>query len=278
MVYIPTQDQISVIPDFNSFFRAPRDTYILVSQIANSARLNAGIEDRAYIWKTIRAIAASPWNKSHIKYAVTGYENYNIQGPQYNQKYGIEPLAQPNSGNEYPVLWIPDPDNALDPETIYPANVNLTTLETQREIPLSVIEEIADVSRPVIILEPTTTEAAEIALSISDLPTQSEAAVIQEAAAIATDAQNILADPSASEAEKIAAIEAIAELARDAGAMDEQMEAEKDTAISIIEAQAQEKTGAQATPYISTLNTGGSSGLEALGPLMLSYLVASIAG
>jgi len=303
MVYIPTQEQISDIPAFNSFFRAPRDSYILVSQIANSARKNSGYEgDRTYIWKTIRAIAASPWNQSHIQYSDNGYENYNIEGPQYSKRYSIEPLAQPGSGNEYPVLWIPDPDNPLDPGAIFEPQIMpipggdeitytpeeyQTDLETEpivmdeihiegeREIPLEIIEEIVDPEREKIVIEPLTDDAMQAALDVDQIVTESEAETIEAAADLASEASAILEDPYANAEMKKQAIETIAELAKESGIPPEEIDAEKDTALAILDAQEAEKTGPGATPIISAVDpiVKQKGGLEAVG---LSFLVAAI--
>jgi hypothetical protein len=274
-MYIPTQEQISDVPEFNSFFRAPKGSYPLVSRIATSARQNAGIEESSYTWKTIRAIAASPWNRSHIKYSKTGYENYNIEGPQYTARYSLEPLAQPGSGNNFPVMWIPDPDNPLDPDIILQANVNIQA-EAVKEIPLDVIEEVANPTRPVIIIEPETAEAAEIALSIDDLPTDKEAAVIEAAAALATDAQNILADPNATGSEKRAAVEAIAEMVADSGAVDPiALEAEKQEAMEAIDAFEETRIELETAPIYTQTDDPAAPGMAAiLGPLLTMALLA----
>ena len=274
-MYIPTLDQISEVPEFNSFFRAPQGNSPLVSRIASSARRNAGIEDSSYTWKTIRAIAASTWNRSHIKYSSKGYENYNIEGPQYTARYGLEPLAQPGTGNNFPVMWIPDPDNPMEPDAILQANVNIQAQE-EKQIPIEVIEEIADPSRPIVIIEPETAEAAEIALTIDELATDKEAAVIESVANLATDAQNILADPNASATEKKAAIEAIADMVIESGAVDPiAVEAEKQQAIEAIDAYDVEQM--QELPPIITPfgpDQAGTGLASTLGPLLTMALLA----
>jgi hypothetical protein len=317
MVYIPDQSEISDVPAYNSFFRAPRSESPLVSQISNAARKNAGIDDTRYIWKGIRAIAASPWNQSHIAYSDRGYENYNIEGPQYSKRYSLEPLAPPGSGSDYPVMWIPDPDNPLDPSAIFPpAPIDevmpipggdpitwgpdeieappgpITTPEeflpvpvepvTVREISEEVIQEIADPNREVIVIEPMTAEAQDIALSVPDLPTDKQADLIIEAAEIATDAQNILADPLATESEKKQAIEAIAELAESAGVDAAEIAVEKQEFLDALDAQADETTGPDATPIIETLPLTIIEGQvpkksAAVPIVLLSYLGALIA-
>lgn len=117
--YSPTPDQIkSTAPRFNTFYRPKKDRTIYVVQIANVARKAAGLPaDQTN--ETVEAIAASSWNKSHIKYAPTGYESYGIQGPQFNKRYSSDPLATVGSGNEYPVLWVTDPDDPKEPEDVY---------------------------------------------------------------------------------------------------------------------------------------------------------------
>ena len=117
-MYVPRVEEIKTVPRFASFYRPEPGTDLLIAQIADRAR-NAAGKDDSYRWRTIRAIAASPWNRSHIEYGTRFYENYNIEGPQWLKKCGPDPLAQPGTGNLYPVLWIPDPDSALEPDQVF---------------------------------------------------------------------------------------------------------------------------------------------------------------
>jgi len=220
-LYVPTPEMILDTPMFNSFYRAPSNVSILVSNIANQARNQAG-KDRSYIWKTIRAMCGSIWNKSHIEYSTRGYENYNIEGIQYLKKYSPDPLSLPGSGTQYPVVWIPDPDLPLEPSTIFAPMETVTVPVKEKDIPLEVIEEIVDPQREVIYLEPINQEAAEIAASIETLPTQSEAAVIQDAVNLSEQAKEILEDPFASNAEKEAALNNFIDMAEQGELLDEQ--------------------------------------------------------
>jgi hypothetical protein len=269
VLYVPTPEMILDVPMFNSFYRAPSNVSILVSNIANQARNNAGL-DRSYIWKTIRAMCGSIWNKSHIEYSTRGYENYNIEGIQYSKKYGSDPLALPGSGTQYPVVWIPDPDSPLEPSAIFAPMETVSVPIKEKEIPLDVIEEIVDPQREVIYIEPITQEAAEIAASVESLPTQSEAAVIQEAVNLSTQAKEILEDPYATDAEKEAAINNFIQLAEEGELLDEKelLEA-KGAAIAIQEARQEDQAVQEAISQ-----TKEPSAFDALAPLLASFLAA----
>jgi hypothetical protein len=208
-MYIPTTEEIITRgPRFNSFFRAPNNVSKLVSQIANVARQNEGL-DSSYTFKTVQAIAMSPWNH-HILYDLRGYENYGFEGPQYTKDYSLEPLAAPGTGNNYPVIWIPDPDSPLEPGQLFepqaipePApgfdEIAWTPPEIQQmaydpePLPEEIVSELADPTRQTIVLEPLTQEAQEIALANPKTPEQKAAAVMEISdLALAAD----LADPT----------------------------------------------------------------------------------
>lgn len=207
-------------PTFNSFYRAPRDVSKLVSQIANVARQNEGL-DTSYIFKTVKAIAFSPWNQ-HILYDINGYENYGFEGPQYTKIYSLEPLAAPGTGNNYPVIWIPDPDQPLEPEQIFePQSINDQLPEYQIEpiayeqepLPADVVAEMLDTSRETLILEPLTQEAMEIAMANPALPTEIDAELIDIAYALSENAAAILESPYSTPEQKAAAVMEISDLA-----------------------------------------------------------------
>lgn len=105
-------------PRFGTFYRPERDRSVLVAQIADVARKAAG-KDQSYISKTVRAIAASSWNQSHTRYTGQGYQAYNTEGPLYNKKYSTDPRSKYGSGNQYPVLWVPNPDTLAEPEATF---------------------------------------------------------------------------------------------------------------------------------------------------------------
>jgi len=65
----------------------------------------------------VKAIAGSTWNRSHIRYATTGYEPYKIEGPQNTGNYDPNnPLSTYGSGKEYPTYWLPPLDTKAEPE------------------------------------------------------------------------------------------------------------------------------------------------------------------
>jgi len=273
-LYVPSPEMISEVARFNTFYRAPSNVSVLVSNIANQARNQEG-KDRSYIWKTIRAMCASIWNKSHIEYSTRGYENYNIEGIQYLKKYGSDPLALPNTGNMYPVIWIPDPDMPLEPSAIFAPMPSVTVPIKEKDIPLEVIQEVVDPQREVIYIEPITQEAADIAASVETLPTQSEAAVIQEAVNLSEQAKEILEDPFATDAEKEAAINSFIELAEQGDLLDEQeLQEAKGAVLAIQEAKEIDQIQKEAG-----LTPGKEpSAFDALAPLFASFLAARFMG
>jgi len=246
-MYIPTPEMILTRgPGFNSFFRAPRDVSKLVSQIANVARQNEGL-DTSYIFKTVQAIAFSPWNQ-HILYDIKGYENYGFEGPQYTKIYSLEPLAAPGTGNNYPVIWIPDPDQPLEPEQIFePQSIEEQFPEyeiepiayEQEPIPAEVVAEMLDTSRETLILEPLTQEALDIALANPALPTEIDAELIEIAYALSENAAAILESPYSTPEQKAAAVMEISDLALAANLADpETIEQARNEALTAIGEQA----------------------------------------
>lgn len=209
-MYVPTLSEVKNEPQFNTFYRAPRSESVLVSQIANRARKRAGLGG-SFIWRTIRAIAASKWNRSHINYSSRGYENYNIKGPQYMRKYAPSIMAQPGTGDQYPVLWIPDPRAPLEPAKIFKADVSTSTARRTEPIPADVVQDIVE-KKPKIILQPKTQEDSDIAMSLPEVTSDKEAAIIEAAAETSEIATRTLADPTASPHDKTAAAQALKEL------------------------------------------------------------------
>ena len=105
-------------PRFGTFYRPDRSRPdVTIAEVANVARKAAGL-DSTFISKTVKTIAASGWN-NHIQYVAKGYTAYGITGPDFKRKYGLDPRASVNSGNQYPVIWIPDPRNPVEPEAIH---------------------------------------------------------------------------------------------------------------------------------------------------------------
>jgi len=111
--YEPAVGQIVTPPQPSSFYRPVKgDTLWAISKAAYGG---AGVKQGIY------AIAGSSWNR-HIRYATTGYESYQISGPQLQPAYSAtDPLGAFQSGSAYPVLWIPPLDTRLEPESIYPS-------------------------------------------------------------------------------------------------------------------------------------------------------------
>jgi hypothetical protein len=118
--YSPTPNQIKETkPRYNTFYRANRKRNdVTVSAISNVARQAAG-HDNTFTKKGIHAIANSSWNKNHIRYVKEGYTSYKRTGPEYKRKYASDPLAKVNTGNMYPVIWVPDPLNPVEPEEFF---------------------------------------------------------------------------------------------------------------------------------------------------------------
>jgi hypothetical protein len=227
-MYIPTTEEIITRgPRFNSFFRAPNNVSKLVSQIANVARQNEGL-DSSYTFKTVQAIAMSPWNH-HILYDLRGYENYGFEGPQYTKDYSLEPLAAPGTGNNYPVIWIPDPDSPLEPGQVFEPQaiqqptgfdeITWTPPEIQQmahdpePLPEEIVSELADPTRQTIVLEPLTQEAQEIALANPNIPTEIDAELVNIAYALSENAAAILESPHSTPDQKAAAVMEISDLA-----------------------------------------------------------------
>ena len=117
--YMPDAGEIlATKPKFNTFYRSAKSRdNVTVWMIANAARKNEG-KPESYTKRTIAAMAAATWNK-HIQYGTSGYAAYGISGPQYYRKYSTNPRAAVNSGGNYPVIWVVDPDNPMEPETFF---------------------------------------------------------------------------------------------------------------------------------------------------------------
>ena len=107
--YRPIASQIAGSPKAGAFYRVVKgDTVWAISKSA----YGGGVKNGIY------AIAGSSWNR-HIEYGRSGYESYQIDGPQLNPKYAADPLSERGSGSGYPVLWIPPLDTRYEPETVY---------------------------------------------------------------------------------------------------------------------------------------------------------------
>ena len=89
------------------YVRPPTSGPVTVARIAQVAAQNTSGISTANM---VRAIADSPWNKSHFEYSKTGtqnYTNYGFPGPQYAKRSG-----------SFPPLWIPTAAGA-EPEQVY---------------------------------------------------------------------------------------------------------------------------------------------------------------
>jgi hypothetical protein len=105
-------------PRLNTFYRPDKSRPdVTIAQVAHVARRAAGL-DSSFTAKTVKAIAASTWNE-HAQYTTTGYTSYGIEGPDFKRKYSSDPRASVNTGNEYPVIWIPDPRAPVEPEKLH---------------------------------------------------------------------------------------------------------------------------------------------------------------
>lgn len=112
--YLPEESEIrSSKPDYNTFYRGPKNKTRTVSQIANVAATRAG--EKGQTANATVAMANSTWNQ-HIKYGSSGWTSYGIQGPQYLKKYAMDPRATVGTGNNYPVIWVVDPNDPKEPE------------------------------------------------------------------------------------------------------------------------------------------------------------------
>ncbi len=117
--YHPPLEQIKqTAPRFNTFYRPDPSRSVTVSQVARVAAKAAGLDPAVWTSKTVKAIAAAAWNR-HIRYTSKGWEAYGIEGPEFQRRYSLDPLATVGSGSEYPVLWVPDPRNPVEPESLY---------------------------------------------------------------------------------------------------------------------------------------------------------------
>jgi len=113
-------------PIMGSFFRPPRNEDWTIWKVANEARKAAGLESK-YTYQIIKAISNSAFNKGHIAYTNKGYENYPFEGPQYLRLYGPGLTDSKGTGNEYPVIWIPDVKAPADPTLSTPVPAPVST-------------------------------------------------------------------------------------------------------------------------------------------------------
>ena len=109
--------EVSPVPRIGMFFRPPKTEDWTIWKAANVARKAAGLASN-FTYKTIKAIAASPFNKSHVAYTNKGYENYPFTGPQFLRLYGDTLKAEKGTGQNYPVIWIPNPTTPLEPAVV----------------------------------------------------------------------------------------------------------------------------------------------------------------
>jgi len=113
-------------PIMGSFFRPPRNEDWTIWTVANEARKAGGLESK-YTYQIIKAISNSAFNKGHIAYTNKGYENYPFEGPQYLRLYGPGLTDSKGTGNEYPVIWIPDVKAPAEPTLSTPAPAPVST-------------------------------------------------------------------------------------------------------------------------------------------------------
>ena len=113
-------------PIMGSFFRPPRNEDWTIWTVANEARKAGGLESK-YTYQIIKAISNSAFNKGHIAYTNKGYENYPFEGPQYLRLYGPGLTDSKGTGNEYPVIWIPDVKAPADPTLSTPVPAPVST-------------------------------------------------------------------------------------------------------------------------------------------------------
>lgn len=117
--YVPTEAQIEFSPKQGLFYRPKKgDTTAAIARAAYG---------KDYTKNGIKAISASTWNSSHIKYTSTGYEYLGITGPGLYPKYAKAPRSTHGSGNLYPVLWIPPLANKAEPEEIFTGDTDVDT-------------------------------------------------------------------------------------------------------------------------------------------------------
>lgn len=114
--YSPTVEQIlTKAPRPGTFYRARPGVY--PATVARVAYQNQNVMSTA---AGLKLMNDSSWNH-HIRYASSGYQNYSniAEGMQFDPKYDPnDPLSSYNSGNAYPVVWIP-PANGQDPEQFF---------------------------------------------------------------------------------------------------------------------------------------------------------------
>lgn len=123
--------KVELTGKYNSFCRDVfTDNSATIARLADQARQSAKL-DKSFIYKTAQAIKNSQFNK-HIDFGSKGWENWGPPGPQYLRKYADNLTAKSGTGKYYPVVWIPDPRNPLEPQpdttTIAPVVVSPITV------------------------------------------------------------------------------------------------------------------------------------------------------
>jgi len=110
--YVPTEAQIDKSGAKQGLFYRPvkGDTTAAIARAAYG---------KDYTANGVKAISASTWNSSHIKYTTVGYEYLKISGPNLVPKYGSHPRSTHGSGSLYPVLWIPPLSTKAEPEEVF---------------------------------------------------------------------------------------------------------------------------------------------------------------
>jgi len=107
--FIPTPSQILPVPKIGTWYRIKKgETWWGVAKVAYGEDLKKGL----------LTMNRSTWN-DHIERKRKGWESYNVDGLQATPDYSaLDPHASKNSGNSYPVVWIP-PLTGEEPEDIY---------------------------------------------------------------------------------------------------------------------------------------------------------------
>jgi hypothetical protein len=108
--YVPTTAQIlTAAPRPGTFYRPRQGIWpIKVAEVAY------GAADRK---RGVLSINASTWN-DHVRRASKGWEAYKVNGLQFEARYGAHPSSFFNTGNAYPVIWVP-PLDGREPEAFF---------------------------------------------------------------------------------------------------------------------------------------------------------------
>jgi len=108
--YVPTNAQIlTAAPRPGTFYRPRQGIWpIKVAEVAY------GAADRK---RGVLSINASTWN-DHVRRASKGWEAYKVNGLQFEARYGAHPSSFFNTGNAYPVIWVP-PLDGREPEAFF---------------------------------------------------------------------------------------------------------------------------------------------------------------